>query len=239
MCMRSGRDADRDRLSRATVARFVCGAVPSGPHEAPRRVLACLALVTATLAIGCGDPRPPTGPSSAGRAPSPMTSSVTGVVARYESRAPLARASVSYTSDVTGVVAQTITDSAGGYRMAVSGAGSFQVRVDGMFAGTTVIASQSYVGDLWIDTNACRARYGQVTDARTTEPVGGVVVALGGVTAVTDATGQYQLDLGCEPSFNYSTAFLVASHARYEDRQIVIGRGISAVLRLDLTLMPR
>jgi hypothetical protein len=132
--------------------------------------------------------------------------------------------------------ARATTDSSGSYTAQIATPGSFLVLIDGSFAGSARVTGRSYRGELFVNGGSCVSRYGTIADARTLGPVAGAVVTVGGGRAVTDVGGWYRIDLGCNGSFGFNTAFLTVDHDGYLQALRSVGRGISGVQRLDVDL---
>jgi hypothetical protein len=164
---------------------------------------------------------------------------VRGSVVRYDDGGAIEGVLVSFELETGGGETVATTGVGGGYAKELPSPGSYAIRVAGIVAGTAVARRSVVRGDLLIDESGCRARYGVVLDARTSEPVAGALATLADVTKVTDGAGWYRIDLGCAPSVNFSTAFLSVAHPAYRPFQQVVGRGVASVLRLDAVLAPR
>ena len=184
--------------------------------------------------LGCGSDGTPTEPS-----PPAGPFQISGRVLTFTTAAALPNVAVSYTPDASGPEVTTTADAAGAYALTVSVAGANVVRVGGAVAGTAIVGARPFRGDLLVDQTNCRTRYGVVLDSRTLRPVSGATVTLPGVATMTDSGGWYRIDLGCEPSTSFSTTFLDVRHPSYQDLSQVVGRGVSAVLRLDVALTSR
>jgi hypothetical protein len=198
------------------------------------RLIGALAVSAAALSSGCGGDSGPAGPS-----PPQGPFAVAGRVISFTSGAALSGATVSYEPEAGGAAMVGAADASGSYTLSIPTAGTYVVRVGGALAGTVIVGPTPFRGDLLIDQTTCRTRYGEVLDARTLRPVAGATVALPGATTTTDASGWYRLDLGCDPSPSFSTTFIDVRHPSYADFTQVVGRGVSAVLRLDVALTGR
>jgi hypothetical protein len=198
------------------------------------RFIGLLAASATALVAGCGGENGPAGPS-----PTPGPFAVVGRVISFTSGAALPGATVSYEPEAGGAATVATADATGTYTLSIPTTGTFVVRVGGALAGTVIVGPTPFRGDLLIDQTTCRTRYGEVVDARTLRPVAGATVALPGATTTTDASGWYRLDLGCDPSPSFSTTFIDVRHPSYADFTQVVGRGVSAVLRLDVALTSR
>lgn len=157
----------------------------------------------------------------------------------FTTAAALPNVAVSYAPDAGGPEVTTTADAAGAYSLTVPAAGSYVVRVAGALAGTAIAGARPFRGDLMVDQTNCRTRYGLVLDNRTLRPVSGATVSLPGAATASDSDGWYRIDLGCAPPTSFSTTFLDVRHRSYQDLSQVVGRGVSAVLRLDVALTSR
>ncbi len=184
----------------------------------------------AAMAVGCGSDDGPAAPSAQGPYP------VAGQVRSFTSGAGLSGATVSYAPEAGGVETLATADSTGTYTLSLARSGTYVVRVGSALAGTVIVGTGAFRGDLLIDETSCRTRYGEVLDGRTLRPVAQAIVSLPGVSTMTDAAGWYRLDLDCDPSPSFSTTFITVRHPSYQDFTQVVGRGVSAVLRLDIAL---
>jgi hypothetical protein len=120
-------------------------------------------------------------------------------------------------------------------------AGVFNVSIGGARAGTAIVKGSSYRGDLFTDPVECAVRYGTLTDARTGLPVAGATVNVGtGLRATSAADGWYVLDFGCPGATRgLGTVVMGVAHRNYQQRSVVLGRGVFYALRLDLDLEAR
>jgi hypothetical protein len=134
---------------------------------------------------------------------------------------------------------EATTDASGLYRLTVPTGGYFAY-VDGHSWAWFNLRAPAYRGDLLVNPAGCAARYGVVLDARTGQPVAGVRVLLVGFETVTDSTGWYRLDIGCQSDYGVGTTFVHFSRSGYQDRSLVAGRreSLAGVWRMDAALAP-
>lgn len=187
----------------------------------------------AAMTWGCGDSRSTTGPSEVGL-------TVRGRVLDFRSRAPVTGAAVQFTAAGSGSHAATTT-AGGAYQLSLEGAGAFSLSINGAPAGTALVKGSSYRGDLFTDPFECAMRYGTLTDARTGRPVSRANVSAGtGNQATSAADGWYVLDFGCPGALRgLNTALMTVAHPDYQQRSVVLGRGVFYALRIDRDLEPR
>ena len=99
--------------------------------------------------------------------------------------------------------------------------------------------------DLLVNPGTCNARYGQVFDAVTRQPIAGARVAAR-VSAITDANGFYRIEIVCDaPADQYwgiGTTTISASHPAYQGTYEIDGRsewtGRPGIRRVDFALQP-
>lgn len=202
------------------------------------RVTFCAA-IAALSAWACGgdEPRSPFGPS--------LTElTVTGRVRDYRTESPLAAAAVNFrlalSSEVAYRPSETVTAADGTYALAVPFTALYDVSVDGTPAGTVRVNGTGFRGDILVDRATCVARYGYIIDSRTLRPVENAQVTLTARTVTTNADGWYRFDLGCpDIILPGGTTAIAVTHPDYRPAGQVVGRGISAVRRLDLALQRR
>lgn len=144
-------------------------------------------------------------------------------------------------ADGAAVTTTAPSDAAGVVAASLPGAGPVDVFVRGLYAGSLVVPWSGDVGDLILGAGRCIGRYGTVLDGRNLRPVSGATVSLAGGTAASAANGWYRVDLGCpDPTMaGFGTTFINVSHPDYLDRQMVVGRGVPGMTRLDLALTRR
>lgn len=130
------------------------------------------------------------------------------------------------------------TNAEGAYSIWLNAPGHSTVRVSSRYQ-QVIVTSARFDGDLSIDSaNACVARYGHVLDDSTGEPIAGATVALVGRQTTSAADGSYRLEVSCATNtWGFNTTFITASQAGYSQRGIVVGRGVSNVERLDISLI--
>jgi Carboxypeptidase regulatory-like domain len=174
--------------------------------------------------------------------PTPVSPPVQGTVRDYQTQVPIANAEIF-------VINRTRSDAS--YRTVTDGNGHFSLpeparptipyslTVNAVDVGTGYFTGSGYRGDLFVDSGTCIARYGQVLDAKTMRPIAAASMTGVGLTT-TDSDGWYRIDLGCPASgvIGFTTVALTASCAGYTSLQLIVGRGISHVSRLDFLLTP-
>jgi hypothetical protein len=135
----------------------------------------------------------------------------------------------------------TTADAAGFYNLTIPAVGRYDVWVDARIIGSAEVTFPSYRGDLLVPSRTCVSRYGTVADGESRRPIANVAVSLGGQTVNSDAEGWYRIDLGCPANgfVGFNTTFIYFSHPDYADKSQVAGRGVSGVIRLDMTLQHR
>jgi hypothetical protein len=162
-----------------------------------------------------------------------------GLVLDYLAETPVPGAVVRFAEDPFTPQAPFVETTAAGdgrYVLTVPRTGVFTVLIDGLIAGTARVNGGGYRGDLFRRSGNCISRYGLIIDAVTLRPVRGATVTLVN-RMTTDADGWYRLDLGCpEVVFPGGTTVLTVTHPNYENRSVVVGRGVAGVLRLDVDL---
>ena len=132
-----------------------------------------------------------------------------------------------------------VTSTAGRYSIPITAIATYYPTIDGKPVGTSHVTGQSYRGDFFVRTGTCVGRYGTVSDQTSHNAISGVTLSLGGKTTVSGPDGWYRLDHGCPPEgwIGFNTIFIYASHPDYADTSLVVGRGISAVVRLDIEML--
>jgi hypothetical protein len=152
---------------------------------------------------------------------------------------PVSGAIVQFGSDSLSGGTRATTDANGSYEISLPNAGPFfDVSVNGAGAGVTRTTRPRYRGDLLIDRGTCISRYGTISDAHSMVPIIGATVTLGGKSTTSGIDGWYRIDLGCpETGFiGFNTTFIYVTHPNYTRNQVVVGRGLHAVYRLDMGL---
>ena len=193
-------------------------------------IAAALTFVVSLLTLACGD-----GVTS----PTANGNTLNGSVMSFPSGAPVAAATVSFRSFAgTETLVQATTDSAGRYSVTLPIRGELVAAVNGIGSNSLRLTAASARGDLYVGTGFCIARYGAVTDERDGRPIRGASVTLSGVTSTTQSDGWYVIDLGCPPTAPLfgGTTIMYASRDGYERGGVVVGRGVSGVQRMDMTL---
>jgi hypothetical protein len=190
-----------------------------------------LILLLTAAGVGCGES--PTGPSD-----EPVTFS--GRLLDYVTQAPIAGAPLSFSlQSVAGTLnpSSTTTTADGAYTITVPRTGEYVIRIDARFLGIGVVNGRAYRGELYSDTGTCASRYGLVLDDRTLRPISGALVRLTSATTTTGEDGWYRLDFPCpDVGFPGGTTVITVTRAPYENRTMVVGRGLSGVSRLDITM---
>jgi hypothetical protein len=190
----------------------------------------------ALLAQACGGQA--TTPSDVpSRSAEPITFS--GRVLEYRTEAPIASAEATISLQFPTLL-RAMTDAEGRYALTVPRAGTYAINVNGKNAGTLHVTGDAFRGDLYVDTTTCIARYGLILDGKTRRPVSGATVTLGSGTTSSGPDGWYRRDLGCPAMvLPGNTTWLDVAHPDYESRSVVVGRGVSQVLRTDVALVHR
>src|SRR6266540_3065613 len=190
--------------------------------------------VFALMASGCSDSHPATGPSS-------NAASLRGQVMDFTTQAGIPSALVQFQGQAQGGEMHATTDASGAYTIASPILGSYTVTVDGVYAGLVHVTGPRFRGDLFVDRGHCISRYGMLTDSKTRQPVAAATIKALDITTVSRADGWYRLDIGCpEPgTIGFNTLFMYFTRPSYADRQVVLGRGVSGVQRVDVELEPR
>jgi hypothetical protein len=201
------------------------------------RTLRSSLAVLALALCACGSPTSPTPPNG------PFT--VHGTVVDFATGGPVAGARLQFSVGSAASIREAVSDANGRYSLGldhVAGtiADAYTIAIDGLQVGEGQIAGAWWRGDLVAHGEGCVSRYGVVLDNTTGRPVTGATVTVGAGQAVTDRDGWYRIDLGCPPggSIGFSTSFAQVTHPGYAQRQRVVGRGISSVVRLDIDLTP-
>ena len=190
---------------------------------------ALLAALLVFPACGSGEMDSPVGPSS-------TQVTFSGRLLDYVTQVPVAGALVTFAPFDDLASQPAVTDNDGRYTLTVPRTGLFMITVDGVSAGSARVNGRAYRGDLFISKGTCISRYGLVIDSKMLRPVAGATVQLG-QKMVTGADGWYRLDLGCPAVvFPGGTTVMAVTHPRYEQRVVVVGRGVAGVRRLDVEL---
>jgi hypothetical protein len=145
--------------------------------------------------------------------------------------------------------------SLGGVPVQFNGFGAVTTNVDGVYSvwldaqgATSATASSShhevivtparFDGDLLVDQGrTCVGRYGHILDESTGQPISGAVVSLVGRQTTTAADGSYRIEVTCAVNtWGFNTTLISVSRPGYAQGGRVVGRGVSNVQRLDLTL---
>jgi hypothetical protein len=114
--------------------------------------------------------------------------------------------------------------------------GTYKVSIDGQPKSTGIDVRGPWTrGDFLVNGGSCRARYGQITDSFSGRPIAGAMVALN-TRMVTDADGWYRQDGGCLNCSPCNTTDIAVSAKGYVSKSLLLGRGYSDVLRLDIPL---
>jgi hypothetical protein len=184
-------------------------------------------------ACGCENDRVTTAPSPS------LNVSIGGQAVNYRTNSGISGAVVRFVGEERPIVVEAITDRNGSYTMTLPIAGFFSLWVAGARVGAGHVTSSAYRGDLFVNDAACIARYGTLADARTLRPIAGATVHLAGNEAVSGLDGWYRLDFGC-PSTRQSgnTTYMAITHPNYARRDVVVGRGVQEVDRVDVDLEP-
>src|SRR5262245_53874246 len=119
--------------------------------------------------------------------------------------------------------------------------GSQRVVIDDETIGEIEMSAPTYRGDFYVHNAGCIARYGIVVDKATQRPVFGARISNPYGSASTDSNGWFRVNLGCsgDTCAGFNTTFLYITHPNYADGQIMAGRGICFVSRMDIALEHR
>ena len=182
----------------------------------------------AALACGCVKADLATAPTGGGRV------LVIGRLMDFVRDVPVAGAPVAYGSF------GTFTDPSGVYRLEIPG-GDYDIFADGTPLGPLRPIDPVFRGDLYVRGGACTAAYGLVVERWSRRPIGGVKIALVGFETLSDASGWYRLNLGCNVSYGTGTIFASFTRAGYADHAIPAGRreSLRGLRRLDVELEPK
>jgi hypothetical protein len=200
-----------------------------------QRVL-LIATVAEASATGCGTPTQPM--------PWDGLVRVSGAVRDFRTNDPVAGAHVTvgdYTGNpVTRDNITTTTDRNGNYSLTLP-AGEQFLYVDGEWVGAPFLKDRTYRGDLFVHDSGCIARYGTVQDSVTRQSVANATASVSGVSARTDNTGWFILNLGCPGTMciGFNTTEISVTHPDYQNRSFPAGRGICGVERVDYDLIHR
>jgi hypothetical protein len=198
--------------------------------------------VLVMVAVGCDRQPSPVAPSSGADV------RVNGSVLDYATGTPISSATVKFDNYLSVPpeaqrIVTAVSDATGFYTASVP-VGYYQTFIDGQWVGYLHLTSSPYQGDLLGHWGTCVARYGIITDAQTHRPIAGATVSIGGSVSgktVTGIDGWYRLEFGCPASgmIGFNTTGLDATHPNYAPGSASVGRGISAVIRIDVELQPR
>jgi hypothetical protein len=132
------------------------------------------------------------------------------------------------------------TDIDGTYTLPAPLVGRATVSVNDDVVGSIELTGADHHGDLFVNWGTCAARYGRVVDSSTLPPVLGATLTLpGSLPTATDTNGWYRIDRGCAaPGVFGNTTFLRVTHPQYSPADLIVGRGVFGVFRLDVRLFP-
>jgi len=165
--------------------------------------------------------------------------SIRGQAVNYRTNIGISSAVVRFMGEERPIIVDAMTDQNGFYTMTLPIAGFFSLWVTGAQVGAGHVSSSAYRGDLFVNDAACIARYGTLADARTLRPIAGATVYLAGNEAVSGLDGWYRLDFGCPPARQSgNTTYMAITHPNYSRRDVVVGRGVQEVYRVDVDLEP-
>jgi hypothetical protein len=175
--------------------------------------------------------------------PSPGDTTIGGRVVDFQTQAGVSGAALRFQDERQGLDIGALTDANGSYSLPASTSGTFTVSVNGDPQAFVHVNGSRFVGDLLVDRGTCIARYGVILDGRTARPVPGatLTVSFAGLTTTTDGRGWYRVDFGCPASgvVGFNTTLMTVTRAGYATREIVVGRGVASVIRIDLDLEPQ
>ena len=172
---------------------------------------------------------------------------VQGIVLDFQSAKPIRGAVVGFATNffldvATGMTETSVTDADGRYSLTAPPANEPYRRfiVDNKEVGSGFPRAANYRADVAVDRGLCISRYGVVLDSKTYLPISGVTFGTGGGRG-TGPDGWYQFDWGCGVGYTagFNTVLLTVSHPNYVTSQVVLGRGVAGVYRMDLMLNPR
>ena len=135
-------------------------------------------------------------------------------------------------------------DATGAFQVALPVAERFSLQFSSPGqSGLLIVPGKQLDTTLLVNPGTCAARYGTVIDAVTRQPIAGAIVARAG-TAVTDASGYYRIDIGCDPraDWGFGTTIVSVQHPAYQGTFELDGRreatSVSGIRRVDFALKP-
>jgi hypothetical protein len=194
--------------------------------------------VLAALMCACHERQTPSAPSPNERpTPAPNNQPIRGRVLDFATQAGVSGALVEFRT-TQDLVATATTDASGSYVVPAETIGGFSVSVNGASAGTVRVYRPEYRGDLFANAGTCVSRYGTIADARTLKPVVGATLEWGNQQTTSGLDGWYRLDFGCSSTgiVGFNTTWMTLTHPNYRATQVVLGRGILGVRRLDIDM---
>jgi hypothetical protein len=215
-----------------------------------------MAIITlmAIVSYACSD-RTPTTPTPV-PPPSPPAQAlrVTGRVIDYRTGTPVPGVIMRWrgTNDAPGQQFDLVgvdADASGNFSAVLPVADAFQINFEPNIyqsAALVRVPGKQLQTDLIVNAGSCVMRYGTVIDKVTRQPIAGATVRRAG-TVVTDASGNYRIEIGCEPrDYTYwgiGTTILEVTHPAYAAAFVFDGRrehtSGSGIRRVDFALQPR
>ena len=141
----------------------------------------------------------------------------------------------------------SVTDATGGYQVQLPEADAYSVSAGGAapFSGVVRPTSALDIVNFYVHTGGCPTEYGRIVDTATRRPIAGAEVSWAGVTATSDPSGHYRLQLTCQPgAYGSGETTFAVSHPGYQP-YAVRGRNAEGLgaspedARLDIGLTPR
>jgi hypothetical protein len=167
----------------------------------------------------------------------------------YDERAGQGVGGVTLTWNAGGPASTNVTvttDQGGNYLVRLADADAYTVS-GGSVGSLSLVrpASPIDIANFYVNTGGCPTVYGRVLDAVTRRPVTGARLTWVGVTAASDVTGSYRLQLECRSGgYGSNTTVITVTHPDYATVTMVAGRGETlgsspGEHRTDIALTPR
>jgi hypothetical protein len=218
---------------------------------------AAVLLVAVSISVSCSSDKTPTAPTAV-EPPQAPAIRISGRVIDYQSGRAVAATSITWRDrSSSSPASQMVTsDAAGRFEVALPIADTFSFEITRdprpasfdnpvLQSGIVRVPGKRLETDLLVNPGTCNARYGQVFDAVTRQPIAGARVAAR-VSAITDANGFYRIEIVCDAPANRSwgigTTTISASHPAYQFAYEIDGRsewtGRPLIRRVDFALQP-
>jgi hypothetical protein len=204
----------------------------------------------ALAATACGDSTP-VSPTPIVPTASPAVR-IAGRLVDYQTGQGAGGTSISWRPISGGATIAVTTDAAGRFDVELPASESlarfaFQIQTGpiNFLSGTVRVPGKRLETEIFVNSGQCAGRYGYVFDAVTRQPIAGARVVRAG-SAITDATGYYRIDIGCEPHdglyWGIGTTTISVTHPSYQGTFELDGRregtSYSGVTRNDFVMQP-